>query len=95
MRMRARGGVVVLITNAPRPSEVVARQLERLHVPRETYDAIVSSGDVTRSVIKERRGQSLYHLGPERDRSIFSGLDVTVCSARDSRLRGLFGSGRR
>ncbi|MGB9021626.1 MAG: TIGR01459 family HAD-type hydrolase [Pseudolabrys sp.] len=76
MRMRARGGVVVLITNAPRPSEVVARQLERLHVPRETYDAIVSSGDVTRSVIKERRGQSLYHLGPERDRSIFSGLDV-------------------
>ena len=34
MRMRARGGVVVLITNAPRPSEVVARQLERLHVPR-------------------------------------------------------------
>lgn len=76
MRMRARGGVVVLITNAPRPSEVVARQLERLHVPSETYDAIVSSGDVTRSVIKERRGQSLYHLGPERDRSIFSGLDV-------------------
>ncbi len=76
MRMRARGGVVVLITNAPRPSEVVARQLERLHVPRETYDAIVSSGDVARSVIKERRGQSLYHLGPERDRSIFSGLDV-------------------
>lgn len=76
MRMRARGGIVILITNAPRPSDVVSRQLERLHVPRETYDAIVSSGDVTRSVIRARRGQSLYHLGPERDRSIFSGLDV-------------------
>ena len=76
MRMRARGGIVILITNAPRPSKVVSRQLERLHVPRETYDAIVSSGDVTRSVIQARRGQSLYHLGPERDRSIFSGLDV-------------------
>jgi len=76
MRMRARGGVVILITNAPRPSEVVSRQLERLHVPRATYDAIVSSGDVTRSVIEQRRGQSLYHLGPERDRSIFRGLDV-------------------
>jgi HAD superfamily hydrolase (TIGR01459 family) len=76
MRMRARGGVVVLITNAPRPSEQVARQLERLHVPRESYDAIVSSGDVTRSVIAERRGQTLYHLGPERDRSIFSGSNV-------------------
>ncbi|HYC16365.1 MAG TPA: TIGR01459 family HAD-type hydrolase [Pseudolabrys sp.] len=76
MRMRARRGVVILVTNAPRPSDVVARQLERLHVPRETYDAIVSSGDVTRSVIDERRGQTLYHLGPERDRSIFSGLNV-------------------
>jgi HAD superfamily hydrolase (TIGR01459 family) len=76
MRMRARGGIVVLITNAPRPSEVVSRQLERLHVPRETYDAIVSSGDVTRSVIEKRRGQTLYHLGPERDRSIFKGLDL-------------------
>src|ERR1700675_3222275 len=76
MRMRARGGVVILITNAPRPSEQVARQLERLHIPRESYDAIVSSGDVTRSVIDERCGQTLYHLGPERDRSIFSGSNV-------------------
>jgi len=76
MRVRARGGIVVLITNAPRPSEGVSRQLERLHVPHETYDAIVSSGDVTRSVIEKRYGQTLYHLGPERDRSIFKGLDV-------------------
>jgi len=76
MRMRAAGGVVALITNSPRPSEVVARQLEHLHVPAETYDAIVSSGDVTRSVIAERKGQSLYHLGPERDRSIFTGIDA-------------------
>ena len=75
-RFRAGGHVVVLITNAPRPSESVARQLDRLDVPRETYDAIVSSGDVTRSVIKKRHGQSLYHLGPERDRSIFAGLDI-------------------
>jgi HAD superfamily hydrolase (TIGR01459 family) len=76
MRVRAHGGVVVLITNAPRPSEQVARQLERLHVPREAYDAIVSSGDLTRATVEERHGQSLYHLGPERDRSIFTGLDV-------------------
>ncbi len=93
MRMRARGGTVVFITNSPRPSEQVARQLERLHVPRETYDAMVSSGDVTRGVIQERRGQSLCHIGPERDRSIFSGLNVqfaplenadyVVCSGLD------------
>ncbi|MBI4367708.1 MAG: TIGR01459 family HAD-type hydrolase, partial [Deltaproteobacteria bacterium] len=44
MRARARGATVVFITNAPRPCESVARQIERLRVPRETYDAIVSSG---------------------------------------------------
>ena len=93
MRARARGVTVILITNAPRPSEQVSRQLERLHVPRETYDAIVSSGDVTRSVIEARHGKSLFHMGPERDRSIFTGLDVrfapleradyVVCSGLD------------
>jgi HAD superfamily hydrolase (TIGR01459 family) len=94
MRARAQGAKVILITNAPRPSTVVARQLEKLHVPRETYDAIVSSGDVTRAVIEARPGQSLFHLGPERDRSIFSGLgvhfaplehaDYVVCSGLDN-----------
>ncbi len=58
MRARARGATVILITNAPRQSEVVARQLDKLHVPRETYDAIVSSGDVTRGVLEQRAGQS-------------------------------------
>jgi HAD superfamily hydrolase (TIGR01459 family) len=75
-RVRARGAAVVFITNSPRPSDVVMRQLETLQVPRESYDAIVSSGDVTRGVIQSRPGQSLYHLGPKRDYSIFSGLDV-------------------
>ena len=76
MRARAGGAKVVFITNAPRPSEVVARQLEKLHVPRETYDAIVSSGNVTRSVIEQRLGQSVFHMGPARDHEIFTGLNV-------------------
>lgn len=76
MRMRARGGTVVFVTNAPRPNAVVARQLAKLGVPREAYDAIVSSGDVTRGVIEKRRGQTLFHIGPERDHSIFDGLNV-------------------
>jgi HAD superfamily hydrolase (TIGR01459 family) len=83
MRARARGLTVVLITNAPRPSAVVARQLDKLHVPREAYDAIVSSGDVTRAVIESRPGQRLFHLGPERDRSMFSGFNVAPLESAD------------
>ncbi len=77
MRFRRSGGTVILITNSPRPSDSVARQLNRLHVPRNVYDAMVSSGDVTRGVILARQGQTLFHLGPERDRSVFAGLDLT------------------
>ena len=92
MRARVRGAAVILITNAPRQSTVVARQLEKMHVPREIYDAIVSSGDVTRAVIEARPGQSLFHLGPERDRSMFAGFkvapletaDYVVCSGLDN-----------
>ncbi|MGI8525045.1 MAG: TIGR01459 family HAD-type hydrolase [Pseudolabrys sp.] len=77
MQFRAKGGAVILITNSPRPSDVVARQLDSLHVQRQVYDGIVSSGDVTRGVIRARPGQSIFHLGPERDLSIFAGLNVT------------------
>jgi len=93
MHARERGAVVVFITNAPRPDNVVARQLAKLHVPRDTYDAIVSSGNVTRGEIEKRPGQSLFHMGPSRDSEIFSGLDVkfapleqadyVVCSGLD------------
>jgi HAD superfamily hydrolase (TIGR01459 family) len=93
MRVRDAGGTVVFITNAPRPGEAVMRQLDRLKVPRETCDAIASSGDVTRHVIAERKGQTVLHIGPERDHSIFTGLDVqfapleradyVVCSGLD------------
>jgi HAD superfamily hydrolase (TIGR01459 family) len=75
-RFRGGGGTVMLITNAPRPGEIVARFLDRLQVPRAAYDGIVSSGDVTRNVIADRRGQNIFHLGPERDHSIFDDLDV-------------------
>lgn len=73
---RKQGGTVVLITNAPRPADSVQRQLRRLHVPDDTYDAIVSSGDLTRGFVAERRGQKVFKLGPERDEAIYRGLDA-------------------
>jgi HAD superfamily hydrolase (TIGR01459 family) len=76
-RFRAGGGTVILITNAPRPGAAVQRILDRLGVPREAYDAIVSSGDVTRGVVEERLRERVFHLGPPRDLPIFTGLDVT------------------
>jgi HAD superfamily hydrolase (TIGR01459 family) len=76
VRFRDSGGTVLLITNAPRPGKVVMRLLDKLGVPRNAYDDIVSSGDVTRAVIAERPQKNLLHIGPERDLPIFDGLNL-------------------
>ena len=75
-RFRAGGGTVILLTNAPRRGEAVLRQLDQYGVPRNAYDGIASSGDVTCGVMAQRPGQSVFHLGPQRDISIFDGLDI-------------------
>jgi HAD superfamily hydrolase (TIGR01459 family) len=74
-RFRQTGGAVVLITNAPRPGTIVGHYLDKLGLPRISYDAIMASGDVTRGVIAKRQG-TVYHLGPERDLPIFQGLEL-------------------
>ena len=75
-RFRRMGGAAILVTNAPRPGASVVRILDRLGVPHEAYDAIVSSGDVTRRIVESRLTESVYHIGPERDLPIFTGLNV-------------------
>ena len=75
-RFRGEGGTVMLITNAPRPGEVVTRFLDKLAVPRSAYDGIVSSGDVTRAAMAARPDKHVFHIGPERDLPIFDGLGL-------------------
>jgi HAD superfamily hydrolase (TIGR01459 family) len=83
-RFRADGGTVVLITNAPRQNEFVVRLLDKLAVPREAYDSVVSSGDVTRAVIEQRQNARVFHIGPHRDNSVFTGLDVRFASVEEA-----------
>src|SRR5215470_867399 len=75
-RFRAAGGTVLLITNAPRPAQVVVRLLDRLDVPHDAYDGIVSSGDVTQDVMLERRDQRVFTIGPQRDLPTFTELGI-------------------
>jgi HAD superfamily hydrolase (TIGR01459 family) len=75
-RFRAGGGTVILISNAPRPREWVVRSLDRLAVPRGSYDGLVTSGDVTRAFLRGHPGQTVFLIGPERDHTIFDGLAI-------------------
>ena len=75
---RSSGGTVILITNAPRPADSVQRQLRKLGVADEAYDAIVSSGDLTRHYVAEHPGQKVFLIGSERHDTIHRGLDLTL-----------------
>jgi HAD superfamily hydrolase (TIGR01459 family) len=76
MQHRRNGGRVILVSNSPRSSEGVVLQLNQIGVDPASYDAAVTSGDVTRDLMLRHGGGKLYHLGAERDLSLFAGLDV-------------------
>jgi HAD superfamily hydrolase (TIGR01459 family) len=78
---RTGGGIVVLVSNAPRPFPAVMPHLASLGVPAEAYDTGITSGDVTRRILEGWRGRSVLHIGPERDLGLFDGLDVRLATA--------------
>lgn len=75
-RFRAERGPVILISNAPRPSPDVLPQLDSLHVPRETWSAIVTSGDATRILLGGRAPGPAWRIGPDRDAPLYAGLGL-------------------
>lgn len=90
---REQGGIVVFLSNSPRPSPGVQEQLSRLGVPPSSYDATVTSGDLTRHELRKHHHPRVYHLGPERDLPIFAGLGVTLVPRKEAELivcSGLF-----
>ncbi len=80
------GRPVVLITNAPRPTGPVLDQLDEIGVAREAYDAVVTSGDVARFILDEHRGARVIHIGPDRDLSLYDGLDLTLADAAEATI---------
>ena|SRR5690349_10562968 len=77
-RFRRGGGIVVLLSNAPRPFRAVEHQLAALGVDPQSYDGGLTSGDVTRGLLEAWSGRSLLHIGPERDKGLFEGLTARL-----------------
>ncbi|MEP9389040.1 TIGR01459 family HAD-type hydrolase [Mesorhizobium sp. KR9-304] len=74
---RERGLAAVMITNSPRPHDGVEAQFTTIGVPRSAWDRVVTSGDVTRDLIAAGP-RRIFLLGPERDLTLFDGLDVEL-----------------
>ena len=84
-RLRAAGKRVVLLSNAPRRAHVAAEAMRGMGIAEDLYTGIVTSGEVTHILLRDRMlpafaglGRRLYHLGPERDRNVFADLDLEM-----------------
>ncbi|WP_298123192.1 TIGR01459 family HAD-type hydrolase [Brevundimonas sp.] len=81
---RTRGGRVVLVSNSPRPASDVVAQLDGLGVPRESWDAFVTSGDATRMVLAGRAPGPAWVIGPDRDWPLYEGLGLQTVPGPDN-----------
>ncbi|GMG81421.1 TIGR01459 family HAD-type hydrolase [Paralimibaculum aggregatum] len=70
---RAAGGIVILLTNAPRPVPGVQRFLDKIGAPSDTHDAVLSSGEVCLTALREGvHGRRIHYVGPDRDLGMLS-----------------------
>ena len=75
---RDRGGVVVLVTNSPRPWDSVAKQITDMGVDAASWDAIATSGDSARAAMfRGIVGEKVYFMGETpRDDDFFKPLKI-------------------
>tara|TARA_X000000368_G_scaffold369400_1_gene317928 strand:+ start:665 stop:1471 length:807 start_codon:yes stop_codon:yes gene_type:complete len=67
---------ITFLSNAPRPNKNVIRFLKKLNMNEEHLKHILTSGEAAIKSLKDKKfGNKFFHLGPERDASLFEGLE--------------------
>ena len=75
----------VLMSNAPRPSKKVENFLLNLKMNKTFTKNIFTSGEAAiKSIQNNTYGKKFYHLGPERDNSLFEGLEKNKRSLEEA-----------
>jgi len=94
-RLRAAGKTVILVTNVPKPRDTLPPQLDRAGVPRDAWDAIVTSGDAIRFELAARAPGPMYRIGPyEYDRALWEGLNLKEAPLNDATFVAISGLNR-
>ncbi|MBC7770181.1 MAG: TIGR01459 family HAD-type hydrolase [Phycisphaerales bacterium] len=94
-RVRANGKPVILITNVPKPRGPIPRQLDHAGVPRDAWDAIVTSGDAIRIELAARAPGPMFKIGPDDyDRTLWEGLGLERAQLGDARFIAISGLDR-
>ena len=92
---REKGGLVILLTNAPRPETAVEAQLAAMNAPKDAWDEIASSGGAARDAVRRGEwGQKVFHIGtPGKDDAFFDNAHVERVRLEDAQsivCTGLF-----
>ena len=75
----------VLMSNAPRPSKSVKKFLLNLKMDEIFTENVFTSGEAALKSIKQNKyGEKFYHLGPERDETLFEGLEKNKSSLEEA-----------
>ena len=89
-RFRETGRPVVLLTNAPVPSEQVLSYMAQMGVDDNAFDACVSSGDVARDYLAQQAPTKAWLIGMDesfsRDKALYEGLDITFGDVEEADL---------
>jgi len=84
---RKSGGIVVLLTNAPRHRSSVQKQIERMNVPADCWDTIASSGDSARATMfRGAVGEKVWYIGPDFDLTFFDPISIVKNPVAISRV---------
>jgi HAD superfamily hydrolase (TIGR01459 family) len=94
-RLRAAGKTVILLTNVPKPRWSIPPQLDRLGVPRDAWDVIVTSGDAIRAELAARAPGPMLKIGPgDYDKPLWEGLGLMEAPLAEARFIGISGLNR-
>jgi HAD superfamily hydrolase (TIGR01459 family) len=94
-RLRVAGKHVILITNVPKPRGPIPGQLDRAGVPRDAWDAIVTSGDAIRAELAQRAPGPMFKIGPDDyDRTLWEGLDLAQAPLSEAAFFAISGLNR-
>jgi HAD superfamily hydrolase (TIGR01459 family) len=84
VQLRATGKRTLLLSNVPRPNDAAQAMMRRMGIPDDLYTDILTSGEAVRRALQNppdlwwaELGQSVFHLGPERDSGVLEGLALT------------------
>ena len=84
-RLKALDKRLVILSNGPRRASEVEKRIAKAGIPRDSYDAVMSSGEEAWLCMKGEiddpwyrdLGHSVFYIGADSDRPMLDGLDVT------------------